>query len=76
MKASAVRPAGRSPVQPPSRRRNPLTSVLQARVTSDEHDLLERLAHQHGITLSEAIRLGAWSYLLARGAEGPGAAAQ
>jgi hypothetical protein len=55
-----------SPANPPPRRRKPLTSVLQARVTSSEHEILEQLAQSHGITLSEAIRLGAWSYVLAR----------
>jgi hypothetical protein len=57
------RAIGRAPAP---RRRKPLTSVLQARVTRSEHEILEQLARQHGITLSEAVRLGAWSYLLAR----------
>jgi hypothetical protein len=53
---------------PAPRRRKPLTAVLQARVTRSEHEILESLARQHGITLSEAVRLGAWGYLLARAA--------
>ena len=56
----------KSPASPAPRRRKPLTAVLQARVTRNEHEILEQLAHLHGITLSEAVRLGAWSYLLAR----------
>ena len=56
------------PVDPAPRRRKALTSVLQARVTSSEHEILEQLAQRQGITLSEAVRLGAWSYLLARDA--------
>jgi hypothetical protein len=70
------RPIMESPTDPLSvtpqpampRRRSPLTAVLQARVTRSEQVILEQLARRHGITLSEAVRLGAWSYLLARGA--------
>ncbi|MDX6646628.1 MAG: hypothetical protein QOK40_2355 [Miltoncostaeaceae bacterium] len=63
MEIPADEPVG---LQPPSRRRKPLTAVLQARVTRSEHEVLEHLARRHGITLSDAVRLGAWSYLLAR----------
>jgi hypothetical protein len=57
-----------TPAAPARWRRKPLTSVLQARITSSEHEILEQLAQRQGITLSEAVRLGAWSYLLARDA--------
>jgi len=63
-----LRPGKEGSDDPPARRRGNLTAVLQARVTRTEHDLLEELARQQGLTISEAVRLGAWSYLLARGA--------
>jgi hypothetical protein len=66
--------AGERPPSP--RRRSPLRAVLQARVTRAERELLEQLARQHGITLSEAVRLGAWSYLLSRGSSNRGAPAR
>ena len=52
--------------RPAAAPRSPLNAILQARISEAEHRILGRLAHRHGVTLSEAVRAGAWNYLLTR----------
>jgi hypothetical protein len=42
-----------------------MTAVLQARVTEAEMRVLEHLARRQGLSMSDAVRAGVWSYLLA-----------
>jgi len=57
-----------APVEPRGssrRRRGRMTAVLQARVTEAEMRVLEHLARRQGLSMSDAVRAGVWSYLLA-----------
>src|SRR5207244_1401716 len=51
--------------KPMACRRGRMTAVLQARVTATEHQVLEQLARRRGLSMSDAVRAGVWSYLLA-----------
>ena len=61
-------PVPETPIDPygsSRRRRARMTAVLQARVTEAEMRVLEHLARRQGLSMSDAVRAGVWSYLLA-----------